>query len=83
METRECAIIVDDQDLIWESTKETAEKNTKQMQLGIYIGLSMGRAGSVLDPTQTRLVGVGWKAEGLETDPRCQSVESVFGLGGV
>ena len=33
METRECIIIVDDQDLIWESTKETAEKNTKQIIL--------------------------------------------------
>ena len=43
----------------------------------------MGRVGSVLDPTRTRPVGIGWKAEGLETDRRRHSVESVLGSGGV
>ena len=47
------------------------------------LGLSTGRVGSVLDPTRTRPAGVGWKAEGPETDRRRHSVGSVLGSGGV
>ena len=51
-----------------------------QLQL---LGLSTGRVRSVLDPTRTRPAGVGWKAEGPETDRRRHSIESVFSSGGV
>ena len=47
----------------------------------LRLGVSTGRVGSVLDPTRTRPVGVGWKAEGPETDRRRHSVESVLGSG--
>ena len=48
----------------------------------LIVGLSMGRAGSVLDPARTWFTGIGWKEEGLEIDRRRQSVESVLGSGG-
>ena len=49
----------------------------------VKLGLSTDRVGSVLDPTRTRSAGVGWKAEGPETDHRRHSVGSVLGSGGV
>ena len=45
----------------------------------VYISLFMSWAGSILDPTRTRLVGVGWRVEKPKTDYRNQSVESILG----
>lgn len=51
-----------------------------QLQYDVYTKvLSMGRAGSILDPTQTRPAGIRWKMEGPKTDRRHQSVELVLG----
>ena len=41
----------------------------------------MGRAGSILDPTRTQLVDVGWRVEEPKTDRQNQSVESISGEG--
>ena len=38
------------------------------------VGLSTGRAGLVLDLTQTQLVGVGWRAEEPGLNPPKKSV---------
>ena len=45
------------------------------------VGLSTGRAGLVLDLTQTQLVGVGWRAEEPGLNPPKKSVESVSSEG--
>ena len=42
----------------------------------------MGRARSILDPTRTQLVDVGWRIEEPKTDRQNQSVELILGLGG-
>ena len=41
----------------------------------------MGRAGSILDPTRTQLVDVGWRVEEPKTDRQNQSVELILGEG--
>ena len=62
----------------WRWRNFTRRRGTGLFQdLRWCVGLSTGRVGSVLDPTRTRPAGVGWKAEGSETDRRCHSVGSV------
>ena len=41
----------------------------------------MGRAGSILDPTRTQLVDVGWRVEEPKTNCQNQLVESISGEG--
>ena len=41
----------------------------------------MGRARSILDPTRTQLVDVGWRVEEPKIDRQNQSVELILGEG--
>ena len=45
----------------------------------IKIGLSIGRAGSILDPTGTRLAGIGWRGRRIQNQLPKKSIESVSG----
>ena len=45
----------------------------------IKIGLSIGRARSILDPTGTRPAGVGWRGRRIQNQLPKKSIESVSG----
>ena len=51
------------------------------LKLLFKVGLSMGWAGSVLDPTPTWLASIRWRAEEPGLDPPEKSIESVSGEG--
>ena len=63
--------------------KKKKQKQKQNTDPNLISSIQTGRAvyGSVLDPAQTRPVGVGWKAERPETNRRRHSVKSILGSG--
>ena len=45
----------------------------------IKIGLSIGQAGSILDPTGTRPAGIGWRGRRIQNQLPKKSIKSVSG----